>query len=38
MAGLGLVFKKFVMVVDIKKFGADIIVGRPLLAEFVTTV
>jgi hypothetical protein len=36
--GLVLVLKEFVIVADIKKFGADVIVERPFSAEFVTTV
>jgi hypothetical protein len=38
LAGLVLVLKESVFVADIEKFGADVIVERPFLAEFVTTV
>jgi hypothetical protein len=38
LVGLVLVLKEFVIVADIEKVGADVIVERPFLAEFVTTL
>jgi hypothetical protein len=38
LVGLVFVLKKFLLVVDVKKFGKDVIVKRPFAAEFVAAV
>jgi hypothetical protein len=35
---LVLVLKEFVIVADIEKFGAEVVVERPFFVDFVTTV